>query len=119
MSEIADFSPSEQWIVSTTLRERYAHDVELLFADSEIRLSQSDRELTSCPVIFWQIDACHFVIFKCDDRRYRGQFYYQPYKQFGTGVREYSDLSECTVALLQAQADQMAEVRGDLPTQRR
>jgi len=119
MREIADFSQPEQWIVGTTLRERYGREVELLFADSEIRLSQSDRELTSCPVLFWQVDDCNFVIFKCGDRRYRGQFYYQPYKQFGTGMREHGDLSECTVALLQAQADQAAETRGDLPPRRR
>ena len=58
-------------------------------------------------------------MFKTGDRRYRCQFFYKPYKQFSTGVREYGDLGECTVALLQAQADQVAEDRGDLGIKRR
>ena len=119
MAAIPDFSPSEEWIVRTTLRERFGHDVDFQYADADIRLSQSDRALTSCPVVFWHENECNFVIFKTGDRRYRCQFYYKPYKQFATGVREYDDLSECTVAILQAQADQLAEERGDLETKRR
>jgi hypothetical protein len=119
MADVADFSQAEEWIVRTTLRERFGHDVDIQYADAEIRLSQSDRELTTCPVIHWQEGGCNFVIFKAGDRRYRCQFFYKPYKQFGTGVREYDDLSECTVALLQAQADQLAEERGDLESKRR
>lgn len=116
---IADFSSAEEWIVQTTLTERYGQAAELQRADAEIRLSASDRELTSCPVIMWQADSCNFVVFKTGDRRYRCQFFYKPYKQFGTGVREYGDLSECTVALLQGQADQVAEERGDLDKKHR
>ena len=114
MSAIPDFTSSEEWKIQTTLAERYGAAPELQRADAEIRLSTSDRELTSCPVIIWQKNSCNFVIFKTGDRRYRSQFFYKPYKQFGTGVREYDDLSECTVASLQAQADQIAEERGDL-----
>jgi hypothetical protein len=33
----------------------------------------------------------------------------------GTGIEEYDDLAECAVAVLQAQADYVAEQRGDLP----
>lgn len=113
MTAIPDFSSAEEWIVQTTLKERYGQETELQRADADIRLSASDRELTSCPVILWQADSCNFVLFKTGDRLYRCQFFYKPYQQFGTGVREYSDLSECTVALLQVQADQVAEERGD------
>ena len=49
------------------------------------------------------------------ERKYRCQWYYKPYKQMGTGVDEYDDLAESAVALLQAQADYVAEQRGDLP----
>jgi hypothetical protein len=41
------------------------------------------------------------------------------HRQFGTGVYEYDDLTECVVSLLQAQADHAAEERGDLPSKRR
>ena len=110
MAEIPDITDSEQWIIRTTLRERYGRDMEIQFADSEIRLMPSDRELTACPVIYWQDDEeCHFVIFKTGDRNYRAQFFYRPYQQYGTGVREYDDLSECVVSLLQVQADHHAK----------
>jgi len=38
MSAIPDFTDSELWVVRTTLRERYGHDVEIQLADSELRV---------------------------------------------------------------------------------
>ncbi|MEN8174213.1 MAG: hypothetical protein ABFS23_00505 [Pseudomonadota bacterium] len=118
MPEIADFTDSEKWIIETTLKERYTMPVEYQLADSEIRLAPSDRELSACPVIYWQADGCNFVIFKTGDRKYRCQFFYRGYQQFGTGVHEYDDLTECIVSLLQAQADQVAQERGDIEKKR-
>ncbi len=118
MPEIADITDSELWIIKTTLRERYGQDWEVQLADSEIRLSPSDRELTSCPILYWQADGCHFVVFKTGERRYRCQFFFRVHQQFGTGVHEYDDLTECLVSLLQVQADHAAKERGDLPGRR-
>ncbi len=53
MAEIPDITESERWMVQTTLRERYGREMEVKMADAEIRLHASDRELTSCPVMFW------------------------------------------------------------------
>lgn len=114
MKTIPDISDNETWIIRTTLRERYNQEVELQLADSEIRLRPSDRELSSCPVWYWQWEGCHFVIFKTGDRNYRCQFFYKPYRQYGTGVYEYTDITECVVSLLQAQADHEAKERGDI-----
>lgn len=114
MQAVSDISDSETWIIRTTLRERYNEEIELQIADSEIRLQPSDRDVTSCPVWYWQRDNCHFVIFKTGTRKYRCQFFYRHYQQFGTGVREYKDITECVVSLLQAQADHDAAERGDL-----
>ncbi len=114
MYEVPDISDNETWIVKTTLRERYKREVELQIADAEIRLQPSDRELTSCPAWYWQVDGCHFIIFKTGTRKYRSQFFYRAFQQYGTGVREYDDLTECVVSLLQAQADHEAKERGDL-----
>ena len=114
MSQIPDITETEEWIVKTTLKERYGQDVELQYADAEIRLNPADRELTTCPVFVWEAEDCHFVIFKTGERRYRCQFFYRGYQQYGTGVHEYDDLTECTVSLLQAQADHMAAQRGDI-----
>ena len=118
MPEIADINDTELWIVKTTLRERYGQEVDVQLADSEIRLQPSDRELSVCPVLYWTSDDCHFVIFKAGDRKDRAQFFYKPYYQFGTGRREYDDLAECTVSLLQAQADHAAQEAGDLKKRR-
>ncbi|MBK1721426.1 hypothetical protein [Thiocystis violacea] len=120
MASIPDITETEQWILRTTLRERDGREVEIQLADAEIRLHASDRELTNCPVIVWQAeDGCNFVILKVGDRAYRCQFFYKPYTQMGTGIDQYDDLAECTVAVLQVQADFAAEARGDLPSQRR
>jgi hypothetical protein len=119
MSEISDITEGELWVVTTTLGERYGRGVDVQLADAEIRLDVSDRELTSCPVCYWSADDCSFVVFKTGDRRYRAQFFYRGFQQYGTGVREYDDLTECVVSLLQVQADHAAQERGQLPEQRR
>lgn len=109
MSLIPDFTETELWLIRNALRERYGHDVDIELADSEIRLSSADRELTEVPVVFWSEQAANFVIFKTGDRRYRSQFYYRLHEQFGTGVNEFDDLTECVVTTLQVQADQHRE----------
>ena len=114
MPEIPDITDSELWVINTTLHERYGREVQTQIADAEIRLMPSDRELNSCPVVYWNEEGCNFVVFKTGDRRYRCQFFYRGYQQYGTGVHEYDDLTECIVSLLQTQADHTAKERGDL-----
>jgi hypothetical protein len=116
MAQIPDIDDTEQWVMRTTLRERYGRETELALADAEVRLSPLDRELTDCPALCWQSeDGCNFAILKTGERLYRCQFYYEPYRQLGTGRAEYDNLAECAVALLQAQANYAAQLRGDLP----
>jgi len=119
MSTIRDITETEEWIVKTTLKERYGRDIELDYADAEIRLDPGDRDLTSCPVLAWEAEGCHFVIFKTGEKRYRCQFFFRGYQQYGTGVYEYDDLTECAVSLLQAQADHAARERGDIDDKKR
>ncbi|MCU7914390.1 MAG: hypothetical protein KZQ65_00470 [Candidatus Thiodiazotropha sp. (ex Gloverina cf. vestifex)] len=114
MPEIPDITESEHWVIDTTLVERYGQKVETQIADAEIRLMLSDRELTSCPVVYWDAEGCNFIIFKTGSRKYRCQFFYRGYQQYGTGAHEYDDLTECIVSLLQAQADYEAKERGDI-----
>lgn len=115
MSEIPDFNKSELWVIETTLTERYGEKPDLQFADAEVRVRPNDRELTTCPVVYWQWDDCHFVIVKTGERRYRSQFYYEAYKQYSPGVPEFDDITNCVVATLQAQADQDAKRQGTIP----
>lgn len=114
MAEIPDITETEAWVIKNTLKERYDDDIEVQYADADIRLHPSDRELSTCPVIYWQSDGCNFVIFKTGERLYRCQFFYRSYQQFNTGVREYDDLTECAVSLLQVQADHSAKEEGNL-----
>jgi hypothetical protein len=118
MPEITDFTDSGTWILETTpqeatLQERHGQSVPYDPGDAEIRLAASDRELTACPVAFPQKDGCHFALFEGGDRRYRCQSVHSHYRQCGTDVDECDDLIECVVSLLQAQADHLAQERGD------
>ena len=110
MSQIADFSESELWVIRTTLAERYNETVQTQLADAELRLDPYSSELTSCPVAYWERDGCHFTVFKTGEHRYRCQFYYRIHQMFGTGIEEFDDLSECVVTLLQVQADHAAQL---------
>ena len=119
MAEIPDITDTERWILGTTLAERYGQEPEIQLGDAEIRLSPSDREVAPCPVIHWRDEeGCNFVVFKTGDRTYRCQFFYRGYQQYGTGVKEYDDLSECLVSLLQVQADYVAKERGEIQSKR-
>ena len=104
-NEPEDFKDAKLWIIETTLRERYGEMIDFRLADSDLRLRPTDRDLTPCPLVYWEVGNCHFVIVKTGDRRYRCQFYYRLHQQDGTGANEYDDLSECAVSLLQVQAD--------------
>lgn len=108
MSEIAELAEGELWIIRTTLEERYGKVIELSLADTELRLSPHSTELALCPTAYWEHEDCHFVICKAGDKSYRCQFFYRNHEMYGTGIEEFDDLSECTVTLLQVQADHAA-----------
>lgn len=103
--KVPDFTDAELWTVQTTLRERYGEDIRPELGDGEIRMHPNDRELTEVPLAWWSQRGANFVIFKVDERRYRGQFYYRGYQQYGTGQPEFDDIASCVTTLLQVQAD--------------
>ena len=109
MDQIADFNDTEMWIIRTAIRERYGREVELMLADSELRLDSGSTELTSCPTLVWQDNDAHLAIFKIGEDQYRCQFFYRGHEQFGTGKRVFTDLGECIITLLQVQADHTRE----------
>ena len=113
MSVIEDYTDSELWLIKSTLKERYGKDVDIQLADIELRLNPYATELTPCPAAYWEDEGCHFIVCKSGDSRYRCQFYYRVHQMYGTGVEEYDDLSECTVSLLQVQADYAANREDD------
>ncbi|UCE88535.1 MAG: hypothetical protein JSW10_09325 [Pseudomonadota bacterium] len=112
MSEIPEFTSEEIAAVRDAIKERFGHDLETHLADVEVRIYADDRELTECPAIYWEHDECHFVICKTGEERYRSQFYYRGYDQYGTGIEEYTDIVECALTLLRVQADHELERKG-------
>ena len=105
MATIPDFNKNELWVIQDTLKQRYHRDVEVDVVDIEMRLNPHSTELTPCPAVYWQDDDANFVIVKSSEGHYRSQFFYRVHQQYGTGVEEYTDLTECVITLLQVQAD--------------
>ena len=107
MAGIPDYTDTELWTLESTLKERWGKDteIELQLASADLRLSPSDRESTECPAVVWNHDGCNFIVFKSGVQSYRCQFFYKGYQQYGTGIREYDDMGDCIVSLLQVQAD--------------
>lgn len=103
---IPDFTESERWVVSSTLKERYGKEIETQDVETEIRLFPDDRELTVCPGIYWEDESgCHFIVSKTGESRYRCMFFYRVLRRYGTGKDEYDNLGDCVIALLRVQAD--------------
>ncbi len=112
MSMIKDITDTEQWAISSTLKERWpGQDIELQPADVEIKMFPHDRELTTCPALFWQVGETSFIIIKTGERAYRSQFYYKGFQQYGTGKSEFDDIADCVTTLLQVHADKEADLR--------
>ena len=103
--EMAEFTTQELDIIKQTLFERYGQIVEIQLADVDLRLNPGDRELVSCPAVYWEARSCHFIISKLGNQRFQCQFYYSGSEQFGTGIKDYDDIGICVVTLLQVQAD--------------
>ena len=115
MASIPDFTKSELWIVEKTLEERYREPVVPESVEIELRLNPLSSVMTPCPALYWERGRAHFVIAKVGEQRYRCQFFYRVHQQYGTGIEEYEDLTECVVTLLQVQADyelKQAQERG-------
>jgi len=113
MDQIADYNDSELWIIRTAVRERYSKEVELMMADSELRLDGGSAQLTPCPTTVWEDNGATLAIFKTGEDCYRPQFYYKGHEQYGTGKKEFNDLGECVITLLQVQADHVTKNKTD------
>ena len=113
MSVIPPFSASDIKLVQATLAERFGAEVvrgvEIKEAETEIRLSPGDRELTDCPALFWIVGDCAFVVSRSGQAAYRAMFYYSVKERFGTGQEEYDNLGDCLITLLKVQEEESAK----------
>lgn len=105
MTTTPDFTESELWTLRQTLKERYAREINVDLGDAEIRLHPDDRTLAVRPVAVWRERGVSFAIMKVGHNKFRAQFYYRGFQQYGTGRDEYDDLLQCVVTLLQVQSD--------------
>lgn len=112
MSTVPDFTETERGVIASALSERYGEPMPLELADAEVRLDPAAPVITTCPTVYWQARGAHFVIVKTGTGRYRCQFFYSAYQQYGTGRAEYDDLADCVLSILRAQADHEKESRG-------
>jgi hypothetical protein len=117
LSQIPPFTVSDLKLVQATLKERFGHEVEIKEAETEVRLSPGDRELTDCPALFWVVDGCAFVVSRTGLAEYRTMFYYSVRERFGTGTETYDNLGDCVITLLKVQEDMDAKRRGETGVQ--
>jgi hypothetical protein len=103
---IPEFTETEAWVVRSTLKERYGHDVERQFAETETSLPEGGG-MAWCPTLFWPARGANFAVIKTGAKRYRPIFYYHPEIQLGTGVEAYAEIGDATIAVLQVEADHM------------
>nr|VFK14030.1 MAG: hypothetical protein BECKLFY1418C_GA0070996_100536 [Candidatus Kentron sp. LFY] len=105
MMQAPDFTDTEIRIIQSAVNERYRKEVRLELADTECRLDPDTTILTSCPTVFWREKETNFVVMKTAEKCYRCQFFGRDLDMYGTGRKEYDDVTECAMGLLQAQAD--------------
>ena len=103
---IPDFSDAELHLVHAALKERYGQVPEVQEVETEIRLHPADRELTTCPAIYWEdADRCRFVLSKTGGNTFRSMFFWSVKDRFATGKEEYDNLGDCLVTTLKMQED--------------
>ncbi len=102
---IPGFSAPDLALVQATLRERFGYDVAVEEVETEVRLSPADRELTTCPALFWKAEDCAFVVAKTGPAAYRAMFYYSVKDRYGTGREEYDNLGDCVITMLKVQEE--------------
>lgn len=100
---IPGFTVSDLALARATLKERFGFDVDVQEVETEVRLSIGDRELTTCPAIYWQVEKCSFVVAKSGPAGYRAMFFYSVKDRFGTAKEEYDNLGDCLITLLKVQ----------------
>jgi hypothetical protein len=103
------FTPADLALAHACLKERFGKEIELQEVETEVRLSQGDRELALCPALYFKEDGCAFVVSKTGLAAYRAMFFYSVKDRFGTGQEEYDNLADCLITALKVQEKAHAE----------
>ena len=105
MAQIPDYTPEELKSIGDCLQERYGESIPFEQADIELRLTENDSQVTECPAVYWEKKDCHFIVAKIDEAHYFSQYFYDSEEQFSTEKQFYTDLLDCVLTTLRAQAD--------------
>jgi hypothetical protein len=106
MSDVADFTNSEQKAVVATLEKRWKNgEVAIQMVDVDVSSADSLLGNLECPAFYWEFGDYHFLLMKTDVNEYRPQFFYQDTEEVGVETLEFDDIAECAMALLQLQAN--------------
>ena len=105
MDLIPNFTPNDIETVRQLVHQMYRETIEIQLANSEILLDLKPEQRINCPTLFWHVHGANFAVIRSGLDRFRCQFFYTPYEQYGTGQEEYDSLEQCVTTLLQVQAD--------------
>ncbi len=108
-ADFPGFSASDLALAHACLKERFGKAIDVQEVETEVRLSQGDRDLVLCPALYFKEDGCAFVVSKTGQAAYRAMFFYSVKDRFGTGKEEYDNLGDCMITLLKVQEDAHAQ----------
>ena len=105
MDSIPKFTPADTEMIRQLVYQRYRETIEIQLADSKLMLNPKHEQPAEYPTLFWYVHGANFAVIRSGLDRFRCQFFYTPYEQYGTGQEEYDSLEQCVTTLLQVQAD--------------
>ena len=105
MTQIPDYTSEELKVIGDCLQERYGESIPIEQADIELRLTETDSQVTECPAVYWEKKACHFIVAKIDGTQFFSQYFYDAEEQYSTEKPFFSDLHDCVLTTLRTQAD--------------
>ena len=112
MTDTADFSNQEKLAIRTTLAKRWkSNEIDIQLVDVDVSLSDSALDSIKCPAFYWELDEYRFLLMKTGENKYRPQFFYQDSEEVAAETLEFDDVAECTMALLQLQANHALSLR--------
>ncbi len=100
-----EFTEEEFEVVASLLERRYGRATPFESAEVELLLDPDSATADACPALYWEARDAHFVVCKCADHRFRGQFFMGEEAPSAAGNREFDDLGDCITMLLRLQAD--------------
>ena len=106
---IPDYTDEQVNAVQILINTRYGEDTELQFGDSEIQIDLQKKDISLCPVIFWNARDCNFAVMRTGEDQYCAQYFYNPHDQFSTQQVVFTDVEDCVSAVLREQSDRQRE----------